>query len=255
MEINLTFSNFDTNSDKYVDSSIHSKGADLDDIYNLLDNQKESVVIDIGAGAGHATFKAAPKVSWVISVDPSPNMLDKVVNGAKSKGLTNVVIRQGKSEKLEFNSNSSDVVITRFALHHFEDIHASLSEIHRILKDNGVFILVDTVAPEDDTLDTWLNSIELIRDVNHVRNRKPSELRSLLDEHGFTLFESKDYEYDVEFDDWTNRTSTPKEFANQILSLQKVAPELIQKYFGFKDNGDFTMNYTLLACRKKTANI
>lgn len=248
----LPFSSFNENAEKYANSEIHAQGVDLERIKELVLDKPGALVLDIGSGAGHVTFTVAPHVSWVIALDPAANMLQKVVEGAKERGLTNVLTRQGFSECLDFQDKSADIVITRFSIHHWDSLAESFKEINRVLKDDGKLIIVDTVAPEDDLLDTWLNAIELTRDTSHVRNRKVSELVTLLEMEDFELTDIRDFKFYVCFENWINRTSTSKEFSNHILMLQNKSPIAVQNYFNFDINGDFEMDYSLLVCDKKS---
>ena len=51
-------------------------------------------VLDLGCGAGHASFTAAEQVAQVTAYDLSSQMLDVVAEAAKAKGLNNVTTRQ-----------------------------------------------------------------------------------------------------------------------------------------------------------------
>ena len=51
-------------------------------------------------------------------------------------------IIKGNAEKLDFSDESFDIVYSHGVLHHTPDINASLSEIERVLKKNGQFILM-----------------------------------------------------------------------------------------------------------------
>ena len=48
------------------------------------------------------------------------------------------------------------------------------------MKQKGILIIADSISPENDDLDQWLNQIELERDPTHVRNRKLSEINMIL---------------------------------------------------------------------------
>ena len=50
-------------------------------------------VLDLGCGAGHASFTAAEQVAQVTAYDLSSQMLDVVAEAAKAKGLNNVTTR------------------------------------------------------------------------------------------------------------------------------------------------------------------
>ncbi|GAA3328418.1 hypothetical protein GCM10020331_072300 [Ectobacillus funiculus] len=62
------------------------------------------------------------------------------------------------------------------------------AEGYRVLQENGKFLLIDNVAPEQNELDTFYNTVEKKkRDKSHYRAWKKSEWISLLERSGFTV--------------------------------------------------------------------
>jgi hypothetical protein len=43
-----------------------------------------------------------------------------------------------------------------------------------VLKPNGKVVLIDIVGAEDPLCDTWLQSVELLRDPSHIRDYTPT---------------------------------------------------------------------------------
>ena len=54
----------------------------------------QATVLDLGCGAGHASFTAAQHVAQVTAYDLSSQMLEVVAEAAKAKGLNNVDTRR-----------------------------------------------------------------------------------------------------------------------------------------------------------------
>jgi ubiquinone/menaquinone biosynthesis C-methylase UbiE len=65
-----------------------------------------------------------------------------------------------KNEKLDYLDNSFDMITCILTLHHIKNLDVIISEIHRILKPNGIFILI-----EHDILNYMDN---LIVDIQHT---------------------------------------------------------------------------------------
>jgi ubiquinone/menaquinone biosynthesis C-methylase UbiE len=61
------------------------------------------------------------------------------------------------------------VITCRLAAHHFSHIAKAMQEITRVLKPNGVFLLVDHYAPEDKSLDDFINQVDQTRDPSHLK--------------------------------------------------------------------------------------
>src|SRR5690606_39820909 len=61
------------------------------------------------------------------------------------------------AEDLPFADGSFDLVTCRIAPHHFADVQRAVHEVARVLRPGGLFLLIDSVAPEDPELDEFLN--------------------------------------------------------------------------------------------------
>ena len=61
----------------YVESAVHSQGADLDAIGRLAKNRPE-LALDLGAGGGHVSYALARHARRVIATDLSSEMLAAV---------------------------------------------------------------------------------------------------------------------------------------------------------------------------------
>ena len=53
----------------------------------------------------------------------------------------------GDSEYLPFEDNSFDAITVAFGVRNFEDLEKGLSEILRVLKPNGTFVILETSVP------------------------------------------------------------------------------------------------------------
>jgi ubiquinone/menaquinone biosynthesis C-methylase UbiE len=70
-------------------------------------------VLDLGCGAGHASFTAAQQVAQVTAYDLSSQMLEVVAEAAKRRAGN--IDAQGYAESLPFADASFDVVISRYS--------------------------------------------------------------------------------------------------------------------------------------------
>ena len=72
----------------YVESAVHSQGADLEAIGALAQNAE--LALDLGAGGGHVSYALARHARRVIATDLSSEMLAAVARTAREKGLSNI---------------------------------------------------------------------------------------------------------------------------------------------------------------------
>ena len=132
---------FGDQANAYLTSAVHASGRDLQRLAERLSAFPQARVLDMGCGAGHASFIAAGQTAQVTAYDLSSQMLDVVAAAAKEKGLGNIETRQGYAEALPFENESFDVVISRYSAHHWHDVGQALREVKRVLKPGGTFII------------------------------------------------------------------------------------------------------------------
>jgi len=101
---------------------------------------------DIGCGPGHlATLIAQTHRDLrVLGIDTSEEMIRTASLIASSLGLSErVAFRQGDVTSLPMPDDSLDFVVSTMSLHHWSDPGRGLSEIHRVLKNEGQLLLFD----------------------------------------------------------------------------------------------------------------
>ena len=241
---------FGNTASAYLTSTIHSQGADLAALRDIAARLgPHPTVLDLGCGAGHASFAVAPTAKSVTAFDLSAEMLSVVSGAARERGLDNIVTRQGNVASLPFADASFCMVVTRFSAHHWFDVPAALREVRRVLKPRGVFVIIDITAPENPLHDTTLQAVELLRDGSHVRDYRPSEWCAMLADAGFKSERVRDWKLEMKFDEWTARMRTPAERVTAIRSLFGTAPEETLKYFGVQADSSFSIDSTLFEAR------
>src|SRR5437867_3857755 len=124
---------FGSQAAAYLKSAVHAEGADLEALAALVGERARA--LDLGCGAGHVSFKAAPRAREVVAYDLSSDMLEVA---AAERGLGNIVTRQGVAEHLPFPDGSFDCVLSRYSAHHWRDFDAGLREAARVLKPGGL---------------------------------------------------------------------------------------------------------------------
>jgi ubiquinone/menaquinone biosynthesis C-methylase UbiE len=178
---------FGTQAANYLTSAVHATGADLERLKAIAGQLRPDRALDLGCGAGHASFALAQGgARRVTACDPSPQMLEVVVQAAATRGCGEAIdTRVGAAEVLPFEAGTFDLVVTRYSAHHWASVPRALAECARVIAPSGRMVVIDVIAPEAPLLDTCLQVIEFLRDASHVRDYRVSEWRAMFEAAGF----------------------------------------------------------------------
>ena len=204
MNKTLVQEQFGKTAANYLTSTPHALGKSLERLVALTSPQKSWHALDIATGGGHVAYIFAPHVARVWATDITQEMLDLVKAEAQKRGLSNVRTAYAKAEALPFEDKSFDLVTCRIAPHHFNSIPDFLAEVHRVLKSNGVFAVVDNVVPEGSVGD-YVNAFERFRDPSHLRAWTMDEWRAVLKKQGFAITHEEQLYKKMEFKSWASR--------------------------------------------------
>lgn len=212
---------FGRNAEKYVTSATHAKGDDLSLMIEWLNPQKHWWALDVATGGGHVTKHISPHVHHVCSTDLTLKMLETAREHLVQL-CPNVTYVEADAEKLPFLDHSFDVVICRIAAHHFPNPSMFLQEAARVLKNGGKLLLIDNIAPSEEKLDMYINTIEKLRDDSHVRCYQMKEWETWAKEAGLTIEKSRTRKKTFDFPTWVRRTTTSEE------QIKKVEEHILQ---------------------------
>ena len=241
---------FGSQASAYLTSAVHASGRDLQRLAERLADFPAAQVLDMGCGAGHASFAAAGQVAGVTAYDLSSQMLDVVAQAAQEKGFSNIRTQQGYAEILPFAADSFDVVISRYSAHHWHDVGQTLREVKRVLKPGGVLIIMDVMSPGHPVRDVWLQTVEALRDTSHVRNYSSGEWLALANDAGLVTNSLSTDRLPLEFSSWVARMRTPEALAAAIRLYQDSASAEVKAYFALQDDGSFTSDTIMFEAHK-----
>ena len=241
---------YTTRASAYVNSAVHAAGQDLDLIAQVLANQRGAVALDVGCGGGHLTYRLAPLVSQVVACDLAASMLAAVAEQAGLRGLPNIATREAAAESLPFEVATFDVVATRFSAHHWHAFAEGIAEMARVLKPGGLALMSDVVSPGVSLLDTWLQTLELLRDPSHVRDASTAEWDAALAAAGLAIERIEHLRLRLDFATWVARMDTPEPQVTAIRMLQARAASAVKDYFEMEEDSSFTVDTALFVARK-----
>jgi demethylmenaquinone methyltransferase/2-methoxy-6-polyprenyl-1,4-benzoquinol methylase len=144
---------FDTISGNYDGlNKIISLGTDATWKKKILQKVKllhPTSILDIATGTGDlAILFAETTAIEIIGLDISQGMLNIGKKKISEKNLNSKIqMVLGDGEKIPYTDNYFDVITVAYGVRNFENLEKGLSEILRVLKPNGTFIILETAVP------------------------------------------------------------------------------------------------------------
>ena len=144
---------FDTISGNYDGlNRVISFGIDIKwrkKVLALVQSKNPDSILDIATGTGDlAILMAQTSASKITGLDLSPGMLEVGKKKVIEKQLqSRIELVLGDSEQLPFADNSYDAITVAFGIRNFETLETGLSEILRVLKPGGIFVILETSNP------------------------------------------------------------------------------------------------------------
>lgn len=144
---------FDTISKEYDGlNRVISFGVDVkwrNKVVELVAKNNPENILDIATGTGDLAISlTTTNAKEIIGLDISDGMLEVGRKKIKAKQLDNVISMViGDSEDLPFEDNTFDAITVAFGVRNFEHLEKGLAEILRVLKPNGIFVILETSVP------------------------------------------------------------------------------------------------------------
>ena len=145
---------FDTISGNYDNlNRVISFGIDVKwrkKVLKIIEESNPTTILDIATGTGDlAILMALTKAEKIIGLDISAGMLEVGVQKIAAKNLTKTIeMVLGDSENMPFEDGYFDAITVAFGVRNFENLEKGLTEILRVLKPNGRFVILETSVPE-----------------------------------------------------------------------------------------------------------
>ena len=200
----MTASAWSERADAYRTSVSHREGADLDTVVEWCEPGPGVQALDVATGGGHVARRLREAGCDVITCDPAPGMEPDVVC---------------RAEQLPFADASFDVVVTRIAPHHFDDVAAAVREFARVSR--RLVVIEDTLYSSERH-----EEAERLRDPTHVRNYTEEEWRAFLAGAGLELERLETFEKRHPLEDWLARTGCEGDDGERVREL--LADRLVE---------------------------
>lgn len=145
---------FDNISENYDGlNRVISLGSDIKwrkKVIKMVGDTKPNSILDIATGTGDLAiqFAESTNAEKIVGLDLSEGMLSIAKKKVSGKPISQKIeFIQGDSEALPFEDNTFDAITVSFGIRNFENLEVGLSEILRVLKCNGIFVVLETSVP------------------------------------------------------------------------------------------------------------
>ena len=115
----------------------------------LVAEKKPETILDIATGTGDLVIMMSnTSAKKIIGLDISAGMLEVGKQKIEAKKLTEKIeMVLGDSENMPYPDNYFDAITVSFGIRNFETLEKGLAEIYRVLKPNGIFVILETSVP------------------------------------------------------------------------------------------------------------
>lgn len=155
---------FDTISKEYDGlNRVISFGIDVKwrkKVVELVKQKQPENILDIATGTGDLAINLTEtSAKEIIGLDISDGMLEvgrQKISDKKLDSVISMVI--GDSEDLPFEANTFDAITVAFGVRNFENLEKGLAEILRVLKPDGIFVILETSVPTNPVFKLGYNA-------------------------------------------------------------------------------------------------
>lgn len=155
----------------YDRMSRSSEEAGLGDLRQGLLADAAGRVLEIGAGTGVNLPYYGKGIESLVLTDPEPPMLRRLQRAA-DEHAPDAQVMQAPAEKLPFEDDSFDAVVSTLVLCGVDDQSRALREARRVLRPGGRLLFIEHVRADDPALArfqdrmNWLNRLVVGCDCN-----------------------------------------------------------------------------------------
>ena len=202
--------------------------ADVADVVAALDGMPLAATgraLDVATGGGHTAVWLAENGWAVTASDLSPAMLERASELAASRGVS-LETTLHEAERLPYDHATFQIVTCRVAAHHFSNPDAFVSEVARVLKSGGIFLLIDGSVPDGEPeAAEWIHEVEKWRDPSHRRFLSPSEWSKICRNSGLEILKCEMTPFKQPDLQWYFETAgTPQANRDEVMKLIRTAP-------------------------------
>ena len=165
---------------------------------NMIELKENSVILDLGCGTGELGLTAVQgnKIKKAVGIDLSFEMIKKANSKQRKNNISAEKLEYiiGKANEIKFPDSHFDVVFCLNSFHHYLNPNDVISEIHRVLKNDGFFILLDPFI-NNHLRKGWGFFLKKIFKEEHVIYYTRESIKHMLEYKKFKIIKQQSFLY------------------------------------------------------------
>ena len=164
----------------------------IDELFDGV-NLSNTRVLDVGSGLGGLAFYLAKEYNCTVSgLEINEEMIQEAVKRIPSSLASNVSFHHYSDfSKLSFKSSHFDIICSKGTLVHVNDKGTLFKELHRLLKDDGQFVLNDWLSSQKNGWGPRIKRMCELEDLTLYPTIK-TDYQLVLKDSGFHIAEIRD---------------------------------------------------------------
>jgi ubiquinone/menaquinone biosynthesis C-methylase UbiE len=208
--------------------------ADLaEKLADMLALQGNERILDLATGTGRVARPVAKrlKTGRIIGVDQALAMLD--VGHQHKDPIPSCYQSAGRADALPFKDNAFDRAFVSFSLHHFGNPAAVVTEVLRVLRNGGRFVVLDPILEEakdsvEIALEAKINQVFRRTHGDDFRFHTASSIQRLLTKAGYRIPRTNVLSYAFN-QEGMDGIPTGRHWLEVAEELEAEAPELAKR--------------------------
>ena len=210
-------------------------------LLSLVRYRKNIRALDIGFGSGFPLIELAMRLGStcrVFGIDPWKAAHERTTFKLKYAGVQHVELLEGVAERMPFENNYFDLIVSNNGLNNVQDLPQTLSECRRVSRPGAQFVFTfNTDRTFAEFYDVFRNILrkngmkELCMNVDehiYAKRRPVAEYKTLLEQSDFHVHALYEDEFDFKF---TDATAMMNHFFMRIFlaSWKEIVPDHLRE--------------------------
>jgi ubiquinone/menaquinone biosynthesis C-methylase UbiE len=219
---------FTKTAEVFGEYAVTHRVSEAETLARMVSAHESDRAIDLACGPGTLALRFAKQVRWICGLDFTPAILQRARITAAREGLLHkLTFAIGDAQALPFASDSLDLAVTSYSLHHISDPARVISEMARVVRSGGRVGVIDIEVPEDPKVRALNHRIEFIRDDSHSRSLTQREFESMFAAAGLRITTMEHKGHPRTFEHWMHvagwKSSDPEYQQAHALMVGSIA--------------------------------